>query len=151
MNRPGRFVGTIPATLRAAVPTENLSTVVTRNTPPACDHDFKPAVRLRCAATLSRHLSFSSDRSRPPATILETSDTPGRRVRKSAENARKRPSAYHDYTLLQQAETVKETAQIGSSQTKEASETMVRAASESADLIKNCYLIGLNDAHEYKC
>jgi phasin len=41
------------------------------------------------------------------------------------------------------------TAQNASSQAKEASETMTRAAGESADLIKNCYVTGLNGAHEY--
>lgn len=47
------------------------------------------------------------------------------------------------------AETFKTTAQNGASQAKEASETMSRATAQSADLIKNCYVIGLNGAHEY--
>jgi phasin len=46
-------------------------------------------------------------------------------------------------------ETVKTTAQNGFSQTKEVSEKMSRVAAESADLIKNCYVTGLNGAHEY--
>jgi phasin len=46
-------------------------------------------------------------------------------------------------------ETVKTTAQTDSSQGKEASETMIRTASESADLIKNCCVTGLKGAHEY--
>jgi phasin len=46
-------------------------------------------------------------------------------------------------------ETFKTTAQNGSSQAKEASEKMSRVAAESADLIKNCYVTGLNGAHEY--
>jgi phasin len=47
------------------------------------------------------------------------------------------------------AEPFKTAAQTGSSQAKEASETMSRATAESADLIKNCYVTGLNGAHEY--
>ena len=47
------------------------------------------------------------------------------------------------------AEPFKTMAQNGSSQAKEASETMSRVAMESADLIKNCCLTGLKGAHEY--
>ena len=47
------------------------------------------------------------------------------------------------------AETFKTAAQNGSSQTRETSEAMTRATTESADLLKNCYVTGLTGAHEY--
>jgi phasin len=47
------------------------------------------------------------------------------------------------------AEAFKTATQSGSSQAKEAAETLSRATAASTDLIKNCYVNGLNGAHEY--
>jgi phasin len=46
-------------------------------------------------------------------------------------------------------ETLKTPAQNGFSQTKQASDTMNRATAESAEVMKSCYVTGLNGAHEY--
>ena len=47
------------------------------------------------------------------------------------------------------AETFKTAAQNGFSQTKETSEAVARATTQSVDLFKDCYVTGLSGAHEY--
>jgi phasin len=83
-----------------------------------------------------------------PIDILKTSD----HARASRpEVNRKTPFRISAMTTnpAKIAETFKTTAQNSSSPAKEASERMSRAAAEPADLIKNCYVTGLNGAHEY--
>ena len=46
-------------------------------------------------------------------------------------------------------ENLKTAAQNGFSQTKETSEAMTRATSQSIDLFRDCYVTGLSSAHEY--
>ena len=47
------------------------------------------------------------------------------------------------------AESLKTAAKDGSSQAKQTSEAMTRASTQSADLVKNCYVIGLAGVREY--
>jgi phasin len=83
------------------------------------------------------------------ANLTRHPTTPGRRVRKSAGKQPSRISAMTTNPAKIADTPFKTMAQNGSSQAKEASETMSRVTAESADLIKHFYVTGLKGAHEY--
>jgi phasin len=106
------------------------------------DHDLNLTALLCCAAAFAHYVSFSSE-------SYETSD----HARASRPEV-SRKTALQDKAMTTNPAKIADTpfktmAQNGSSQAKEASETMSRVTAESADLIKHFYVTGLKGAHEY--